>query len=70
MADEIDAAQAREELDRDLAIRAVTERPRAIGAPECDCGEPIAPYRQAFGAVRCLTCQHSFEAQERVRFGR
>jgi hypothetical protein len=71
VADEIDAAQAREQMDRELAIAAVLKRqPQGPGAERCRCGEAISELRQRLGAVRCVDCQATNEGLERVRFGR
>ena len=71
MSDSIDRAQAREALDRDLALRAHARR----GAPPVDvrdtcidCGEPIEPERlRVLGATeRCADCAKLHEARQRM----
>jgi RNA polymerase-binding transcription factor DksA len=71
--DEIDRAQEREQLDRDLALRAAQQRiakahtPRAaaVAATCVDCHEAIEPERLRVlrGTCRCAECAHVFEAR-------
>lgn len=72
MSDSIDDAQAREQLDRELAIQAQTRRIAESHAPRrdgidgvcIDCGEPIEPERLAVLAgktSRCAQCAHDDE---------
>lgn len=69
-----DRAQAREQLDIDMAMRA--HRARAaqdVGNGICrDCGEPIDARRLAVNpaAVRCVQCQGSEELRSFHRYGR
>ena len=76
MSDAIDRAQDREQLDRELALRAQAQRvaeshaPRAAGldASCIDCGEPIEPERLAVLAgktSRCASCAHDYEQRTR-----
>lgn len=66
MTDLVDAAQAREEEDRQAALDRFRRRAgRAEGRGDCmDCGEAIPPARRAAwpAAERCVECQ---EARER-----
>lgn len=75
--DTIDMAQEREDLDRDLAIRAHKTRfaPLFDGdatlttATEClECGAPIPEERRRAvpGAFYCVECQRAQERQERL----
>lgn len=72
--DSIDAAQEREQRDRDLALQAQAERTRRIAQSHqprdpklrglcMDCDEPIAPERiAAIGVgVRCTECATDWE---------
>lgn len=72
MADDIDRAQAREELDRDFALAAMQRRIAASFAPRdgavdgtcLDCAEPIEPARLAVlrgCCSRCIGCQEQWE---------
>ena len=66
MADDIDRAQEREQIDRDLCVRKLTERrrwPRAI----CECGKHISSVRQELGARFCVECQQGIEAEAKRR---
>ncbi|MCM2317951.1 MAG: TraR/DksA C4-type zinc finger protein [Pseudomonas sp.] len=69
MTDWLDRAKEREELERELALKA--QRARAdFSAPslsECqDCDEPIPEARRALGGVtRCVACQTLFEKSTR-----
>lgn len=76
MSDAIDQAQEREALDRELALRAVTERIAASQAPRdasvdglcIDCHEPIEASRLrvlAGKTSRCASCAHDFERRMR-----
>jgi RNA polymerase-binding transcription factor DksA len=71
VADEIDAAQQREELDRELALRAALYRaaPKGPAKDTCRCGERISTLRQKLGARLCLDCQAANETRERVARG-
>lgn len=66
MADEIDAAQAREEQFRESALAAARAHPPAVkGRDNCiDCRDPISPERKRAipWAQRCTGCQSVFEA--------
>ena len=70
MADEIDRAQAREQLDRDLCIQHQA-RKQLPGLPECiECGGPISDIRQDLGARFCVPCQQGVEAEAKRRTSR
>lgn len=70
MADQIDRAQERELLDRELAIQQQT-RPRPIGLAACqECDEPISDARRGNGARRCVPCQADAEAEAKKRTAR
>lgn len=69
MADWLDRAQAREEQDREIALRAQLARSRG-GLPSLehceDCDEPIPAARRALGGVtRCVECQSLHERSPR-----
>ena len=67
MADDIDRAQAREQLDRDLCIRKQTV-PRLPGLSHCEeCGGGITDIRQELGARFCVRCQEGIEAEAKRR---
>ena len=58
--DEIDRGQEREQLDRELALRAVLDRAKECGDGFCaDCGVAIDPRRLAIKprAECCVDCQ-------------
>lgn len=65
MADWVDRALEREELEleRALAAQLASTKPSGPSLPECtECGNEIPAKRRAFGGVtRCLPCQTSFE---------
>lgn len=73
--DIVDQAQAREELDRDLALKDMQRRiaeafaPRDPSAREycIDCNERIEPERlkALTNTARCACCAHTWEAQHR-----
>lgn len=75
MADIIDMAQAREERERDNALRARELRARALSAEATlmlergvcpDCGDAIEAERLRIipDAVRCADCQGAWEQQQ------
>lgn len=77
MADDIDMAQDREQLDRELAVRAARGRQAtadaeqaALPPPDCvDCDEPIEPTRWQVlrGCTsRCAACARLHEQRMRV----
>jgi RNA polymerase-binding transcription factor DksA len=71
MADEIDRAQAREQLDRELAIKAQLDRGKTEGLSECcDCSHPISEARREAGARWCVPCQNGIEAEAKRRTAR
>jgi RNA polymerase-binding transcription factor DksA len=60
VSDDIDLAQAHEEMHR--AIAAAAARTKTQGSAVCvECAEPISPYRQELGADRCIDCQTALE---------
>lgn len=69
--DDIDQAQAREQLDRDAALQATLARVAVANAPRdarvdatcIDCDQPIEPQRIAVlrKTSRCASCAHEFE---------
>ena len=64
MADEIDLANERAEIERMAAVSMHLSRPKQQGADRCLlCGEPISDYRQALGAVHCV--EHATEIERR-----
>ena len=76
MSDSIDAAQDREQLDRDLALHAQAQRVAESHAPRregidalcIDCDEPIEPARLAVLAgktSRCAQCAKDHEQRMR-----
>lgn len=76
MSDAIDQAQDREQLDRDLALRAHEQRVAASYEPRrdgidslcIDCDQPIEPERLkvlAGKTSRCAHCAHVYEKRER-----
>lgn len=76
MNDVIDRAQEREQMDRDFALQAVTDRIAASHAPRTggldgiciDCDEPIEPARLAalnHKTSRCVSCAHDYELRQR-----
>lgn len=67
MADAIDRAQEREQLDRELALEQHAQRAREGLAFCVECDEGISDVRRALGARRCVACQESFESEERRR---
>lgn len=77
MADDIDRAQEREQLDRDLALRAQQERVAASFQPRdprvaslcIDCDAPIEPERLralAMKTSRCAACAQIHAKQYEV----
>lgn len=55
MADEIDLANERAEIERMAAVSRHAARAVREGADRCVlCGEPISDYRQALGAIHCV----------------
>ena len=64
MADDIDRAQERQELEMAARLQ-VVPRFNAPSLAECDdCGEDIPSQRQAIGGVkRCFDCQNHFEGR-------
>lgn len=70
MSDEIDRAQAREALDRELALEAQRARtPRGVATSDTcdDCGERIEPKRRELlpYTTRCASCAHDRERDQR-----
>ncbi len=76
MADDIDRAQEREQLDRDMALRAAKERIAASFTPRdprvadfcIECDNPIEPERLAAlnrKTSRCAECARAHEAMFR-----
>lgn len=76
MSDSIDMAQEREQLDRELALRAQAQRVAESHAPRkdgvdgrcIDCGDAIEPGRLAVLAgktSRCASCAHDHEQRMR-----
>jgi RNA polymerase-binding transcription factor DksA len=75
MADIVDNAQAREEMDRDIALRAVQERiAESFGKRDpnsdtlcIDCDEEIEPARLAAvpRTARCACCANAWEQRLR-----
>lgn len=64
MADEIDLANDRAEIERDAAISRHVTRARGPGLDRCAiCGEPISDYRKALGAIHCV--EHAKELEQR-----
>ena len=69
MPDEFDAAQIREQLERDAAIGRARRGAlllQGMGRPDCeDCGEDIPEERRAVvpGAIRCAGCQTLHDRQ-------
>ena len=64
MADEIDLANERAEIERMAAVSMHLARPKQHGAERCAiCVEPISDYRQALGAVHCV--EHASEIERR-----
>ena len=75
MPDEMDRVQQHaQDLAADALARHKRSQPRGPGRQFCEdesCGEPIAPARQALGAVLCLECQAATEARSaHVNVGR
>lgn len=72
MVDDVDRQVAMEERHLENALdrraRRVQTRGRSFCANE-DCGEAIAPNRQAMGAQLCIECAKAEEAQA-AHFGR
>lgn len=68
--DDIDRAQEREQIDTAKALEAHLRRvhgQRGHGTETCvECGDAVAPYRQALGARRCVECQTAAEHWERT----
>lgn len=64
MADDIDRAQERQELEMAARLQ-VVPRFNAPSLAECDdCGEEIPSKRRAIGGVkRCVDCQNHFEGR-------
>ncbi len=68
MSDDIDLAQAHEEMHRANAIAAAAARTKTQGSAVCiECAEPISPYRQELGADRCIDCQTALEKRAAQR---
>lgn len=64
MADEIDLANERAEIERMAAISVHMARPVRAGLERCAiCGEPISDFRQAIGAIHCV--EHASEIERR-----
>ena len=66
MPDQMDHAQDFNDLHTADALQAHARRPRSAGRTHCanlDCGDAIAPERQALGAQLCLPCQKAEEGQ-------
>lgn len=64
MADEIDLANDRAEIERDAAISRHVSRTRGPGLDRCAiCGEPISDYRKALGAIHCV--EHAAQLEQR-----
>lgn len=64
MADDIDRAQERQELEMAARLQ-VVQRFNLPSLAECnECGEDIPSQRQAIGGVkRCVDCQNHFEVR-------
>lgn len=55
MADDLDIAAERAEIERAAALSRHNSRPMREGADRCVlCGEPISDYRKALGAIHCV----------------
>jgi hypothetical protein len=66
MPDFMDHVQQREQVDRDIAVAAATQRRE--GVPDCDtCGAAISSLRQSLGARLCLRHQEELEQAQRRR---
>lgn len=66
MADEIDLANDRAEIERSAALSRHAARQRRPGLDRCSiCGEPISELRKALGAVHCV--EHAEEIEHRQR---
>ena len=68
MADQVDDAQAINDLHLDAALRHHLQRDTPPGRRSCanlDCGEPISDYRRQHGAQLCLACQDGEERRNR-----
>lgn len=72
--DDLDRAQVREELDRELALAAQRGRTAPLFTPGihtvthcCDCGSEIPEARRQAvpGTLLCVDCQAIFEQQQR-----
>lgn len=64
MADEIDIANDRAEIERAAALYRHASRNRRHGLSRCSiCDEPISEFRQALGAIHCL--DHAAELEQR-----
>lgn len=66
MVDDVDRMVSMEERQLENALAHHAQRPQAEGRTLCaneDCGETIAPTRQALGAQLCLDCAKAEEAQ-------
>jgi hypothetical protein len=64
MADEIDLANERAEIERMAAVSMHAARPQRQGLERCAiCDEPISDFRQALGAIHCV--EHATEAERR-----
>lgn len=64
MADEIDLANERAEIERMAAVSRHIARPVREGADRCVlCGEPISDYRKALGSIHCV--EHASEIERR-----
>ncbi len=64
MADEIDLANERAEIERAAALSRHAGRQRREGLDRCSiCGEPISDFRKALGAIHCV--EHAAELEQR-----
>ncbi len=64
MADEIDLANERAEIERSVALSRHAARVRGEGLDRCSiCGEPIIELRKALGAIHCV--EHAAELEQR-----
>jgi RNA polymerase-binding transcription factor DksA len=66
----IDRAQEREQLDRELALQAQASR-KTEGLANCEvCGAPISALRRGMGARLCVADQSWVEAEAKRRMAR
>ena len=64
MADEIDLANERAEIERSAALSRHAARKRGPGLDRCAiCDEPIGDFRKALGAIHCV--EHANELEQR-----